>query len=408
MFRFVLVLLLAGGLWFGYRELTSQASAAVDAGAAAQGGGDPVATDAEFAGFDLGADPPAPEVTREAVAPPPPLRVGAPDPRGAPTDADIAVEALIGGLAGGDPQAASQAFSVMTKLQGPSRERLSQAIDAASKRAGVSASVSLLGSNNAFLHTEQGRQMARAAIQKTDQLSDEQAVTTLSQLMELSMRGPISKSDTEARALVDETWVALRRALRKTVLNPAYMARARSYKVEPGDVLDRIARSFRKLGYKVDAGTIAAFNRIDDPRRLRAGQVIKIPVEPIKTVVEKRSFMAAVYVGDTIFRVYRIGHGTDDRTPEATFTIGEKLRHPAWYAPDGQVWPYGHPQNVLGDYFVKFCHPSFTGFGAHGTSEPESVGTMASAGCLRLADADIEDYFEVIPRGTVVEVRASR
>jgi lipoprotein-anchoring transpeptidase ErfK/SrfK len=33
---------------------------------------------------------------------------------------------------------------------------------------------------------------------------------------------------------------------------------------------------------------------------------------------------------------------------------------------------------------------------------------MASAGCIRMLDADIEDYFKIVPRGTEVEIRTSR
>ena len=103
----------------------------------------------------------------------------------------------------------------------------------------------------------------------------------------------------------------------------------------------------------------------------------------------------------------RIGHGAEDRTPETTFTVGDKLKHPDWYAPDGNVYPYGHPQNVLGDYFVKFKHASYTGFGTHGTADPRSIGRMASQGCIRMQDPDIREFFEIFPRGCQVEIRAT-
>jgi lipoprotein-anchoring transpeptidase ErfK/SrfK len=62
---------------------------------------------------------------------------------------------------------------------------------------------------------------------------------------------------------------------------------------------------------------------------------------------------------------------------------------------------------VLGDYFVKFEHASYTGFGAHGTSDSASIGTMASRGCIRMRAADIQEVFEVMPRGCQVEIRAT-
>ena len=61
---------------------------------------------------------------------------------------------------------------------------------------------------------------------------------------------------------------------------------------------------------------------------------------------------------------------------------------------------------MLGDYFVKFAHPSYTGFGAHGTNREETVGTMKSMGCIRMYDRDIREYFSFVPRGSKVLVRA--
>ena len=69
-----------------------------------------------------------------------------------------------------------------------------------------------------------------------------------------------------------------------------------------------------------------------------------------------------------------VGHGKDGHsTPETEFTVAEKLSNPDWDAPDGNRYPFGHPQNVLGRYFVKFDHASLHGFGAHGTTQPETI-----------------------------------
>jgi lipoprotein-anchoring transpeptidase ErfK/SrfK len=45
------------------------------------------------------------------------------------------------------------------------------------------------------------------------------------------------------------------------------------------------------------------------------------------------------------------------------------------------------------------------GYGIHGTTQPESVGTDASNGCVRMLKQDVEELFEWVPRGTVVTVR---
>lgn len=264
-----------------------------------------------------------------------------------------------------------------------------------------------LGRDNSFLGTADGRRRARQWIAHAAKLGAAESAQALTRLLEACMRGEIEKADTEARAVVDEAYATLQHALNRSLFDPANLAKARTYQVQPGEVLNRIAARVRKeYGLQIEDMTLALFNRISNPRSLRAGQVLKIPVEPIHTVVEKRSFLMAVYAGETIFRIYWIGHGKDDCTPETTFTVGVKQEHPDWYV-DGRVIPYGHPDNVLGDYFVRFDHESYSGFGAHGTSEPGSIGTMASAGCIRMAAADIKDFFQIIPRGSKVEVRAA-
>lgn len=359
MLRFLLALLSVGGLWLAY-ELTA---GSVDAGSVGAGS---VSASPESAG-----DSTLALVQPSKASSPTPARLQAPAAPSPNEDGAVALEI--------EPSVPAVVASAQTRA-----------------------------ARNDFLHSPAGRQKALAAIDEAGKQSPEEAVVAFTKLIEACMRGPIRKTDNEARAVVDAAWAAMQRPLRQTVLNPANTARARSYKVAPGDVLERIARRFREKGLLLDAGTIAALNRIDDPRRLRAGQVLKIPVEPIVTVVEKESFLAAMYVGDVIFRLYWVGHGREDRTPETTFTVSVKQEDPDWYAPDGRVLPYGHPDNVLGDYFVKFKHTAFTGFGAHGTSEPATIGTMASAGCLRMADGDIADFFNVVPRGTKVIIRTSR
>jgi len=46
-----------------------------------------------------------------------------------------------------------------------------------------------------------------------------------------------------------------------------------------------------------------------------------------------------------------------------------------------------------------------TGYGIHGTIEPESVGKAVSDGCIRLTNADVEALFELVPEGASVAVR---
>lgn len=264
----------------------------------------------------------------------------------------------------------------------------------------------VLGDGNAFLHSPEGRTAAQRVVALASTEAPEVAVKTFTRLLELAMRGRIEAGDAEARATVDAILAAYRSPLNRVIFNPEHLAGARSHRVAPGEVLEKIARSYRNQGIQLDPLTLALFNRVDDPTKVRAGQMLKVPVEPIRTVVEKRSFLMAMYVGDVIFRVYWIGHGKDDRTPETEFVVGTKNFEPTWYI-DGRAIPYGHPDNILGKYFVKFEHASLQGYGAHGTPAQDTIGTMASRGCIRMRDADIEEFFKVVPRGSVVAIRST-
>ena len=46
-----------------------------------------------------------------------------------------------------------------------------------------------------------------------------------------------------------------------------------------------------------------------------------------------------------------------------------------------------------------------TGFGVHGTVEPESIGRSVSMGCIRLGAQDVELVYELLaPKVSVVKV----
>ena len=187
--------------------------------------------------------------------------------------------------------------------------------------------------------------------------------------------------------------------------NPTNVAGARVYTVKDGDYLGKIARRFKKDGVQVEAGTIMVLNRIRNAKNLQVGQTIKVPVAPITAVLEKDSYALMVFVGDQLLRLYWVGHGKNDHTPVTEFEVVAKQAKPDWTAPDGNVYPYGHKENVLGEFFIKFGHPQYSGFGAHGTTEPESICTQASMGCIRMFDQDIKELFELLPRGAKVIVR---
>jgi hypothetical protein len=48
------------------------------------------------------------------------------------------------------------------------------------------------------------------------------------------------------------------------------------------------------------------------------------------------------------------------------------------------------------------------GYGIHGTNEPKSIGKAASHGCIRMAQADLEEFYDLVAEGDTVELVGER
>ncbi len=264
-----------------------------------------------------------------------------------------------------------------------------------------------LGANNMFLHSAEGRGLATKVATAAFSLADAEAVPAGTKLLELMARGRILKADAAPYGLVSEVYKQHLVRVDRWLCDPANVTGARSHTIGKGETLSGIATKFRKEKILVEEGSLAILNRIHNANLVKEGQKIRVPVAPIHAVVEKRSFTMAVYVGENLLRLYWIGHGENDRTPNATFTIGVKQPRPQWTSPDGQVYGYGDAKNILGEYFIKFLNDTYIGFGAHGTTMPDTIRTMSSMGCIRMLDPDIAELFRLLPMGAKVEVRAT-
>ena len=339
-----------------------------------------------------------------------------------------ALATLVAGIQAGDSKAKDEGARLLARTDLPAlqREKLAAALRApapaaqeapgAAPRAvpasllaseDFAAVLAGLGSNNGFVHTQDGRELGRRALALIQKQADEQAVDSGTKLLELCMRGSIERSHADAIAFVHEAYKQHKARADRFLCDPDNLSRARSHQVASGDSLAKLATRWRKEGIAIDETSLAILNRIRNPNALRVGQRIRCPIDPVRAVVEKRSFTMAVYVGDRMLRLYWVGHGADNKTPVTEFTVVDKLKDPDWYSPDGQVYPAGSPENILGRYFVKFSNPdpNISGYGAHGTPRPETVGTMSSMGCIRMYDDDIKELYHLLPRKAKVEVR---
>lgn len=106
----------------------------------------------------------------------------------------------------------------------------------------------------------------------------------------------------------------------------------------------------------------------------------------------------------------------DWRTPMGLTKVIRKDKDPAWYPPesiraeharDGDPLPKmiagGIPENPLGRYALRLGK---AGYLIHGTDERKSfgIGMRVTHGCLRMYPEDIEQFFNMVPVGTKVNI----
>lgn len=91
----------------------------------------------------------------------------------------------------------------------------------------------------------------------------------------------------------------------------------------------------------------------------------------------------------------------DMRTPEGVFQVSDIQRASEWKHNFGDG--KGEISGAYGDYFIRLAVPGHKGIGIHGTHLPESVGTRASEGCIRMNNEDLDKLVSLIyPPLTVV------
>jgi lipoprotein-anchoring transpeptidase ErfK/SrfK len=120
-----------------------------------------------------------------------------------------------------------------------------------------------------------------------------------------------------------------------------------------------------------------------------------------KVVIDKKNFTSTLYSSGKIVRIYPIAYGAnpdaadkqkvgDKRTPEGAFEIINRAKNPVY-----KNIPGGAENNPLGTRWMGLN--TWRGsIGMHGTSAPSSIGSRASAGCVRMFTPDAEELFTMV------------
>ena len=107
-----------------------------------------------------------------------------------------------------------------------------------------------------------------------------------------------------------------------------------------------------------------------------------------------------LFEGDSIVKTYDVAVGKPSTpSPFGSYAIVNQIDHPIWYGHGKPVAP--GPHNPLGTRWIGL---SKSGYGIHGTNQPDSIGKAASHGCIRMRNQDVEELYSLVEPGLTVEL----
>ncbi len=120
--------------------------------------------------------------------------------------------------------------------------------------------------------------------------------------------------------------------------------------------------------------------------------------------IDKSDNKLTYYFYNIPVRSFQVATGkTVQDTPTGQFPVVMQVKNP-WYLKKNI--PGGDPANPLGTRWIGIEVPGTDGsvYGIHGTNQPESIGSHASAGCVRMRNEDVQWLYEHVHLGTFVEI----
>lgn len=95
----------------------------------------------------------------------------------------------------------------------------------------------------------------------------------------------------------------------------------------------------------------------------------------------------------------------DMKTPEGEFVIENIHNSSSWTHDFGDG--KGQIAGCYGRWFIRLKTPPHTGIGIHGTHLPESIGTRATEGCIRLENSNLDSLKPLVRIGMPVRIESS-
>ncbi|MDY0086986.1 MAG: L,D-transpeptidase family protein [Coriobacteriia bacterium] len=115
-------------------------------------------------------------------------------------------------------------------------------------------------------------------------------------------------------------------------------------------------------------------------------------------VIDKSEFRLHWYRDGQLVKSYPVAHGRNGWTPVAVWRIDSKyITDPRSVYGPRKMRLYRQTKRADGTY--KYVYSSYL---IHGTNNQSSIGTLASAGCIRMYNKDVLELFPQVPIGTMV------
>lgn len=130
-----------------------------------------------------------------------------------------------------------------------------------------------------------------------------------------------------------------------------------------------------------------------------------------KIIVDKSENLLYLYESGDLTKIYRVATGKKQQyTPEGIFKIVNMEDYPRGKDPDSQLGACWMGLSVPPERDKRATQfderaPQGNKYGIHGTNEPDSIGTHASGGCIRMHNNEVTEICKRIKIGTVVEIR---
>lgn len=166
------------------------------------------------------------------------------------------------------------------------------------------------------------------------------------------------------------------------------------YEIKAGDNLTKIAREFKTTPELIEKSNNLSADKIIPGRKIKIWKV------PFSILVDKSQNTLILRAGEEVFKTYIVSTGANNSTPVGTFKIVNKLPNPTWFKA-GTVVPPNSPDNILGSRWMGF---DLSGYGIHGTTDPQNLGKQVTQGCVRLSNSEVEELYIIVPIGTEVTV----